>query len=198
MPKIVDHEARRAQIVEAVWDVVGREGVSALSVRSVAAAGGWSTGSLRHYFASQSDLTVFAMRAVMDRIRDRGQAMSPVADIDGILELLAVALPVDDDSRAETEVWLALSVAARTDRRLAALARQGFDELRAMVRSCVEGIGAIADVELDIESETDRLVALVDGLAMQASLYPDALPADRQRAALRAHVDGLIRRSSSV
>lgn len=198
VPKIVDHDARRAEIVQAVWDVVSRDGVAALSVRSVAAEGGWSTGSMRHYFASQHDLTVFAMRAMMDRIRERGRAMSPVSDLDGIVELLSVALPLDDDSRAETEVWLALSVAARTDDRLAALARQGFDELRDMARACVEGIGVIARVELDIELEADRLVGLIDGLAMHGSLYADAVPAHRQRAVVRAHVDALTRSAPSV
>ncbi|MDQ1250665.1 MAG: hypothetical protein QG597_5044, partial [Actinomycetota bacterium] len=51
MPKIVDHEARRREIVEAMWRIVQREGFAAVSVRSVAAEAGLSKASISHYFA---------------------------------------------------------------------------------------------------------------------------------------------------
>ena len=39
MPKQVDHAVRRRELVEASWDVISREGIEALTLRKVAAAG---------------------------------------------------------------------------------------------------------------------------------------------------------------
>ena len=60
MPKIVDHEARRAELAAAVWRLASREGLGAVTMRGVAAEAGWSTGALGHYFADKEELLVFA------------------------------------------------------------------------------------------------------------------------------------------
>ncbi len=52
---------------EAAWRVILRDGVSRVSVRSCTREAHPSTGSLRHIFASQSDLLGFSMRLVIDR-----------------------------------------------------------------------------------------------------------------------------------
>ena len=40
MPKIVDHEARRAELAEAVWRLASRDGLEAVTLRGVAAEAG--------------------------------------------------------------------------------------------------------------------------------------------------------------
>ena len=59
MPKIVDHEVRRRELAEAVWRVIVRDGVGDVSIRSVAAEAGWSSGALRHYFSTRAELLAF-------------------------------------------------------------------------------------------------------------------------------------------
>ena len=71
MPKIVDHEARRKELAEAAWRVIRREGLEGASVRNVAKEAGMSLGSLRHYFATQSELLAFSMRMVGERVKER-------------------------------------------------------------------------------------------------------------------------------
>ena len=65
MPKVVDHEQRRRELAAAVWRVIGREGVAEVSIRAVAAESGWSTGALRHYFATRAELLAFACEEVI-------------------------------------------------------------------------------------------------------------------------------------
>ena len=48
MPKIVDHDARRAAIAEALWRVAERDGVEGVTMRAVAREAGWSTGVVTH------------------------------------------------------------------------------------------------------------------------------------------------------
>jgi DNA-binding transcriptional regulator YbjK len=80
MPKLVDPDQRRSELAQAVWTVIRRDGLQRASVRNVAREAGLSMGSLRHYFASQSELLCFAMQLVGDRARARVAALEPGAD----------------------------------------------------------------------------------------------------------------------
>jgi len=56
MPRIVDHEERRAEVAAAVWRIVSRDGLEAATVRRVAAETGMSTSVVSHYFAGKDEL----------------------------------------------------------------------------------------------------------------------------------------------
>ena len=71
MPKIVDHEERRAELCAAVWRLASREGLEAVTVRGVAEEAGWSTGAVVHYFADKEDLLLSAFQTVADRVSRR-------------------------------------------------------------------------------------------------------------------------------
>ena len=60
MPKLIDHDSRREEIAEATWRVIHAQGISGVSIRTVAAEAGISTGSVRHVFPSKTDLLVDA------------------------------------------------------------------------------------------------------------------------------------------
>ncbi|MGH3177968.1 MAG: TetR/AcrR family transcriptional regulator, partial [Streptosporangiaceae bacterium] len=52
MPKVVDHAARRAELVDAAWRVIAEEGLEAATMRRIAEAAGCTTGRVTHYFDS--------------------------------------------------------------------------------------------------------------------------------------------------
>ena len=121
MPKLVDHEQRRRELATAVWGVIRRDGLEAASVRKVAETAGWSAGALRHYFSTQSELLNFAMQMVVERIEARVGALEPPADARRAVEQrLHELLPLDEERRAENEVWLAFSGRALVDPQLRA------------------------------------------------------------------------------
>lgn len=188
MPKVVDHDARRAEIVDAVIRVVHRDGYGEVSVRSVALEAGWSTGAIRHYFATQQGLLAFAMTTLAERAHKRIDARGRAAtDLPGVARLLEEVLPLDARRRSETEVWMALGIAARTDPELVEVWREVQAQVRGLMESCVLMLAKVSGQQLDIRTETTRLHALTDGLALQGTLEP-RLPATRIRAVLRAHL----------
>ncbi|MBB2891388.1 TetR/AcrR family transcriptional regulator [Flexivirga oryzae] len=188
MPKLVDHDARREEIVDAVMRVVARDGYAGLSVRTVAQEAGWSPGSIRHYFRTQQELIGFAMTTLSARVRVRIERQgSRATDLDGVARLLEEILPLDSARRVESEVWLALAVAAHTDPELGAIWREVNTGLHGLMESCVLVVAELSGRALDIPAETDRLHALTDGLALHGTLRP-RLSAARMRAALRTHL----------
>src|SRR6185312_13615964 len=98
MPRIVDHEERRAEVAAAVWRIVSRDGLEAATVRRVAAEAGMSTSVVSHYFSGKDDLLRLAFRIVVERGRDRAIVQG---DEGGRARaLLVTALPLDAERRA--------------------------------------------------------------------------------------------------
>ncbi|MEV2256969.1 TetR/AcrR family transcriptional regulator [Streptomyces sp. NPDC050147] len=186
MPKVVDPQLRRRELAEAVWRVIQRDGLEHASVRNVAREAGLSMGSLRHYFVSQSDLMAFALRMVVDRIEQRIEALPQDDDVlRYAASVLAELLPLDDQRRAENEVWLAFTARAMTDPELRALRDEGYNALRAGCRGLVAGL---VGPGRDVDQETARLHALVDGLAVHAAMRPDMDTPEAMHAVIVGHL----------
>ena len=64
MPKLIDHDLRRRELVEASWQVIADEGLEGVTMRKVAAAARCTTGRITHYFENREELLLAALRAV--------------------------------------------------------------------------------------------------------------------------------------
>ncbi|MFG2533524.1 TetR/AcrR family transcriptional regulator [Streptomyces sp. NPDC048516] len=203
MPKQVDREARRREVVDALFRVVVRDGLQRTSLRTVADEAGLNIGSVRHYFAGQEELMRFAMRSMVDRVGDRLQCrIDELGDLDGLpgpeirrcaVELLSELLPLDDSRRAEVTVLVDFSTAARTHPEIDDLARETATATRTLVRRILTRLGTAGGLRagLTLDTETERLTSLLDGLAFTAVLRPDVLDAPTCATVLRAHLDDL-------
>ena len=168
MPRLIDHDERREAFAEATWRVILRDGVGKVSVRTVAAEAGHSAGSLRHVFASQSELLVFALQLVVDRAEERVDALREVPDaVERVTAVAAQLLPLDGQRRAEMEVYLALFTAANADPDLRPARDVAHRSMRAGCRWMIEQLATagLLDAEADRDLEARRLHALIDGLA---------------------------------
>jgi AcrR family transcriptional regulator len=196
MPKLVDHVQRRRELADAVWRVIRREGIDRASVRTVAAEAGWSPGALRHYFATQSALLAFAMRLVVERIEGRIAALDRAADArESVEQVLHELLPLDDERRAENEVWLAFTARALIDPELRAQHNEIHDALHQACASALKELAAAGRAQLGPHTalQVERLHALTDGLAVHTALRPDLMPPETIIAVLRLHLDALDR-----
>ncbi|WP_422363776.1 TetR/AcrR family transcriptional regulator [Pyruvatibacter mobilis] len=109
MPKIVDHKARRAELVEASWKVIETEGLDGLTMRKVASAAGCTTGRITHYFPDREALVLAALRAANEAAKARTTALlakdlPPRARLQKCVE---EGLPLDRQRQREWKVWIA-------------------------------------------------------------------------------------------
>jgi AcrR family transcriptional regulator len=87
VPKLVDHEARRQELADALLRVVVRDGIDAVSIRTVAAEAGCSIRPVQYYFADKAELLAAAHARVSERmaalvtdsVRALGDAPAPGA-----------------------------------------------------------------------------------------------------------------------
>lgn len=124
MPRTVDQAVRRAQIVDGLLRVAGRQGLHAVTMRSVAAEAGVSLRLVQYYFQSKAQLMHAALQHLEHRSDERwasrlSQQPSPPPARAFIEAFLAEALPTDEESRTFHLVWTSYAVLAMTDPELA-------------------------------------------------------------------------------
>lgn len=180
MPKIVDHDQRRAAIVAATCDLIASEGLDAATMRRIAERTGSTTGLVTHYFESKQAVLVAALREVH---RAAGKRMfAAIASTTRESALRAVveeSLPLDAPRRAEWRIWLAFWGQAATDMELGREQHRRYAEWTGLLDELVSSPdGSRADGSTAV----DELIALIDGVGTRATLDPDAFPAERQLA----------------
>jgi TetR/AcrR family transcriptional regulator, transcriptional repressor of bet genes len=184
MPKVVDHEQRRAELAAAVWRLASREGLEAITVRRVAEEAGWSTGALVHYFGDKEELILFAFLTGADRV-GRRLAKLDEHEADPLARAraqLLEGLPLDRDRQDELRVWFSFLGLALTRPTLARAQRVAYRAWRERIRDRLRDAQETGQVrpEIDCEAEAAALVGLVDGLAVQATFEPRLLSSARQ------------------
>ena len=179
MPKIVDHEERRDELAAAVWRLASREGLDALTLRAVAAEAGWSTGALAHYFADKEELLLFAFETVADRVGRRVAAAPSTRATRSTCRARSSwprafrSTPSGAPRCASGSPSWALR---RPARGLAKAQRDAYRVWRDRVAKtcCAQRRAWRIDPASTPELEAAALVALVDGLAVQATFEPRA------------------------
>lgn len=182
MPKIVDVDQRREELAQAAARVIARAGIPGASMREVAAEAGWTTGTLVHYFRDKHELLRFTLEASLDRRRARREDREARGVEAALRETLYGALPVDEDSRLHWVVTVAFCAQAAGDAELARIQRDAYRDFRANVAELVVATGRGNNG--DALAEAERLIAGVDGIALQALFDPESWPQQRQVAAL--------------
>ena len=135
------------------------------------------------------------MQLIIDEVTRRVEAVEPSGDTRGVVErVLQSLLVLDPETRAVFDVWLAFVVRARVDPALRSLRDETHAQVRALCRTSIETLQADgkARPDLDVPAETERLHALIDGLAMHATLDPELTTPDRQLELLSRHLDTLM------
>ncbi|NDV06093.1 TetR/AcrR family transcriptional regulator [Rhodococcus sp. IEGM 248] len=179
MPKIVDHEQRRRQLADAVLRVIARRGgVAAVTNREVAAESGWSTGILQHYFKSQHDLLLAALRraAELQGSVFRELSRSEGSSLEKLERVLESVLPLDPERLALTSIFLFFyseGVGNEVTRAEAADYLAGWRRVirRHVVAAQADGLLPPGNPDL----LTIHLVGLADGVATHALLDPEIL-----------------------
>lgn len=185
MPKIVDHDAYRSQLLETCLPLFAERGYAGLSMREVAGALGVSTGTLYHYFDSKQGLFVQLVDHLTDQLAEVVRAASagsaPRQRLRALLE-----------HAAANEQWYA----AYNRLCLDCLRERDEHGVEAMASTMQRATAALAEA-LDVDDATSRFVLLLlFGLVTQRDLDGGATPFDEQAALLLEWFDARVAASA--
>ncbi len=184
MPKVVNRDERRRTIASALLRLAAREGLAAVSVRSVAAESGVSAGAVQKYFPSKEDMILLALELTEDRLERRYAALPENADIG---EYLRQSLPLDEERREEAIVLTAFTAAAANRPDWAKFLAEGYasiqDTTAALLRTA-QSAGLLPE-DHDADALAAGLTALSDGFTSRIlQLAPGSPEIDRLLTAL--------------
>ncbi|MFC0453800.1 TetR/AcrR family transcriptional regulator [Rhodococcus jostii] len=201
MPKIVDHDERRLALADAVLALIAREGISAVTTRAVAEESGWSTGVLNHYFGSRHELLLAALRRAGDIQGDLYRAIldeEGAGPIEKLRNITASILPLDERRLAMTRVFLFFYAEGAAEETARGEIAAFLARWRGVVRGAVVAAqqDGTVSADLDADAVTVALVALTDGLALQAILDPVVMDAISTGDVAARCVDAAVRRTT--
>lgn len=166
MPRLVDHELRRAELLAATWRVVRARGVEGTTTRAIADEAGCSLSVLAHFLGGKDDILVAAQKAVYDRIVERAFRIGQDRDgLAGLRAALEAVLPLDEERAADAHVNVAFAGAALSHPRLAESRRQSHRDIRVHLRNCLREAREMDELRpgVDAEAVIDDFIILVEG-----------------------------------
>jgi DNA-binding transcriptional regulator YbjK len=157
---------RRAALLEAAIELIGRHGLAAVTHRSVAAAAGVPAATTGYYFASKAQLVDEALRTLAERdladLRER-QALLGAPRVEAVADALAAWL-VERATAADGTALLAqhqlqIEAVRRPELRPPAAVQ---DQIHALAEAALRDLGAP-----DPATAAVLLVTAIDGLELR-------------------------------
>jgi AcrR family transcriptional regulator len=191
MPKIVDHDERREEILRAAIRVIDSVGLDNTTTRAIALESGYSNGVLSHYFQDKDDILqsilVTTHREFMDRVEN---SMRGKDEFGRLWAMLMQNLPLDGERRVETLMEITFWPRALSNPTSREFQREAADELLARLRRLITDVRTAGRLDSDLTDAdiAELLIAVIDGISVHAELFPKRLPAAYQKKLMRAQL----------
>jgi AcrR family transcriptional regulator len=193
VPKLINHDKRRLDLVHTTWELIAADGIHAATVRRVAERAHVDPGSVRYIFPSQAELLAAAVAELRTRVvADAARRQTAYSRPDQATARLIASLPDGGESKLLRRVESALRFGARQIPRLESelaschVARAG--ECRQALAALAYGL-EVSEQTLDFEFQ--RTYALIGGLGEQLSDSAALLSAVDARNVLSTHLRGV-------
>jgi AcrR family transcriptional regulator len=178
LPRLVDHDERRQQIVHAAFEIIGETGFKGLSLRKVAQRLGGSSTYVTHYYASKDALMEDAAHQLIEswntRVTEIEQGLED--PVDRLRRFLYWLLPLDATSFNEERARIIL-LAESDEIGFAPSMFEAFNDR--MMRFLDEHLLQIVE-ESDVGQSAQILRVITNGICLSALERPNAWPAESQ------------------
>ncbi|MFH5877447.1 TetR/AcrR family transcriptional regulator [Arthrobacter sp. NA-172] len=191
MPKIVDHEKRRLELVEATWRIIATRGIEGATMREIALEAGFANGALKPYFPTKDDLLTFAFSHVFNQTNTR--MSSSTASRHGLSALRSFCheiLPLDADRLNEARIAIAFWQRALTDPTKAALHDSSMEQWREVLFATLREARDLGELKegLDDDDIVGGIMTFALGAQITATLTPEHHSPDQLRSQLETYI----------
>ncbi|MGW1256278.1 TetR/AcrR family transcriptional regulator [Streptomyces sp. NPDC002513] len=175
-----DHEARRRDVSEAVWQVMATRGFAGLTLRAVAAELGATTGLLTHYFPAKRALLEYALDLLEQRTTSRPRRGAGKG-LAGLRDALLDILPLTPEATDSNRIWVSSWDAALSDPALCTDYARKYAQSRDRLSERVAAAQELGELRPgDPAHIAAGAQAFVLGLVVQALFDPASFPPQRQ------------------
>lgn len=183
MPKKIDREDRRQQIVRTYLRIADRDGLQAATSRAVAAELGVSTGSLWHYFDGFDDVVFRAFTLIFDRTNSRiTEEVGELTGLRALITMLREILPVGEETEREAiivaDFWGRASSKPELGRVQTEVGAMWRHQITDRLTEAIEAEELFSSTP--VEDLADVVMVLITGLQVECALRTPLAATERQ------------------
>lgn len=194
MPIQVDHEARRSEIAAATLRVANRDGLRAVTIRSVAAELKASTTFITNYLPTRPALLVNALRHIESRWLGELEAELAGGDPAGSLrQAMRSAVEWDEEELLRSHFWIAVLAVPGRDAELQRHLDESTAAFKAVFAKLVDQCG-----HADPAAAADHLLLIAQGAFVSIVETPQEWTNTRLRAVADSAVDSILQDAGTV
>lgn len=173
VPKIVDHDERRLELVDATWRIIARLGIEGATMREIALEAGFANGALKPYFPTKDTLLEFAFSHVFNRTNQRvAKVTQGQSGLAALRAFCLEVLPLDEERVNEARIVIPFWQKAINDPQKAEIHRQSMEEWLAAIRQYLAEAREAGDVSAAVDDDTlaGQLLNMLLGAQIGAAL----------------------------
>jgi AcrR family transcriptional regulator len=176
VPKIVDHDERRLELVDATWRIIARLGIEGATMREIALEAGFSNGALKPYFPTKDTLLTFAFGHVFNRTNERiKEVTAGKAGIPALRAFCDEVLPLDSERVSEARIVIPFWQKAINDPEKAAIHRESMEQWHAAILEYLAQAREHGTVSAAVDDAAiaGHLLNMLLGAQIAAALAPE-------------------------
>ncbi|WP_125614565.1 TetR/AcrR family transcriptional regulator [Specibacter cremeus] len=191
MPKIVNHDQRRLELVDATWRIIARHGIESATMREIAAEAGFANGALKPYFPTKGHLIEFAFGHVFNRTNQRiAKNTTGKVGLAALRAFCQEVLPLDEDRLNEARIVIPFWQKALTDPAKARMHETSMNQWRSLLFGYLGQARARGEVSTAVPDE--HLVGNLMCMLLGAQVVAATMPADHFETGLEAQLDAFL------
>lgn len=191
MPKQVDYDERRRQLIEAACALADKRGLEGVTLRDVALHAGVSMAAVQRCFCGKDEMLTLALTHVSEKFTARARAVAAEPPHSALARVSADLALLGPGQRPEAQVWLAFAARAAVTPAMAKILQDGYPQVHKLIAGLIREAASASAATVDAELEARTLLALADGLTVQVLL--GQLGRDEAQQTLDAYVQKLCR-----
>jgi AcrR family transcriptional regulator len=175
VPKIVDHDERRLELVDATWRIIARLGIEGATMREIAMEAGFANGALKPYFPTKDILLAFAFSHVFNRTSERIAVVAAgKTGLAALRAFCAEVLPLDEERVNEARIVIPFWQKAVNDGEKAAIHQSSMDQWHTMILGYLAQARIAGDVTAAVADGAiaGHLLNMLLGAQIGAALAP--------------------------
>jgi AcrR family transcriptional regulator len=186
MPKIIDHDQYRKELLDQCFDLFAEKGYATLTTRQIAQALGVSTGTLYYYFPSKEDLFIQLIEQLT-----RQDILRASVEIQEYASLEERILALGKFLEANEEYFIKQTLLLMDFYQQTGSSQAHINEAfkRMSQRSCDEIMRVL---QIDNRAIATHVLCLIDGLISERMIAPDLISYTEQTELLAAMVRGYL------
>jgi AcrR family transcriptional regulator len=175
VPKVVDHDERRLELLDATWRIIARQGIEGATMREIALEAGFANGALKPYFPTKETLLEFAFGHVFNRTNKRTSVVT--AGKSGLAALRAFCLevlPLDEERVNEARIVIPFWQKAVNDPQKALIHQRSMAAWLDAIRSWLAEARMAGEVSTPVDDDAlaSQLLNMLLGAQIEAALAP--------------------------